>query len=58
VFWPLKNSDFRPTAESPLVDAGIVFPPYTNGFIGNAPDIGAYEFEGEQWTAGCAIPGC
>mmetsp|Transcript_28422 Transcript_28422/g.58153 ORF Transcript_28422/g.58153 Transcript_28422/m.58153 type:complete len:694 (-) Transcript_28422:285-2366(-) len=52
------NFDFRPAADSPLVDAGVVFPPYTNGFTGNAPDIGAYEFEGEQWAAGCSMPGC
>ena len=51
--------DYRPRASSPLVDAGVVFPPYTDGFLGKAPDIGAYEFGGERWVAGCAgMEGC
>ena len=45
--------DFRPTAGSPLVDAGAVVPPFTDGYIGRAPDIGAYELGGERWVAGC-----
>eukprot|EP00937_MAST-01D_sp_MAST-1D-sp2_P003459 g3459.t1 len=55
----IANHDYRPRATSPLVDAGVVFPPYTNGFVGKAPDIGAYEFGGDRWTAGCAgFDGC
>ena len=51
--------DFRPTANSPLVDAGAVVPPYTDGFVGARPDIGAYEFGGEFWRAGCTtMEGC
>jgi hypothetical protein len=47
--------DFRPAIGSPLIDAGAVIPPYTDGFIGTAPDIGAYEHGGERWTAGCTL---
>ena len=51
--------DYRPTAASPLVDAGVLFPPYTDGFVGAAPDIGAYERGGEAWVAGCVgMEGC
>lgn len=46
--------DFRPSATSPLVDAGAVVPPFTNGgYEGSAPDIGAYEYGGQLWQAGC-----
>ena len=45
---------FWPAAGSPLVDAGEIKPPYTNGgFKGPRPDIGAYERGGAEWTAGC-----
>jgi hypothetical protein len=51
--------DYRPSAASPLVDAGAVVPPYTDGYIGKAPDIGAYERGGEWWRAGCeGLVGC
>lgn len=50
--------DFTPLPGSPLVDAGVVYPPFTDGHVGPKPDIGAYELGGEQWTAGCTMPGC
>eukprot|EP00041_Stephanoeca_diplocostata_P019511 m.422045 g.422045 ORF g.422045 m.422045 type:complete len:441 (+) comp21323_c0_seq3:166-1488(+) len=52
--------DFRPTPTSPLVDAGVVFPPYTDGkYTGKAPDVGAYENDQAPWTAGCqGLKGC
>ncbi len=34
---------FELTAGSPAVDAGVVLAPFTDGFKGSAPDIGAYE---------------
>lgn len=37
---------------SPAVDAGAVLSPYTNGYHGSAPDIGAYEYGNPPWTAG------
>ncbi len=45
--------DFRPRADSPLVDAGRVIPGITDRFRGKAPDIGAYEFGGAHWKPGC-----
>ena len=35
--------DFRLRAGSAAVDAGCVLPSLTDGFIGSAPDLGAYE---------------
>jgi hypothetical protein len=46
------NFDFRPKAGSPLIDAGKVIPGITDGFVGKAPDIGAYEFGGPLWKPG------
>jgi len=47
--------NFTPMAGSPLVDAGEVYAPYTDGFVGSAPDVGAYERGGEAWVAGCRV---
>jgi hypothetical protein len=46
------NFDFRPKEGSPLVDAGVEVPGYTDGFKGAAPDLGAYEAGGEWWKPG------
>ena len=35
--------DFRLRARSAAVDAGTPLPTITDGFTGNAPDLGAYE---------------
>jgi len=45
--------DFRPRAGSPLIDAGRVLLPITDGYRGDAPDVGAYEYGGECWLPGC-----
>ena len=44
--------DFRPRRESPLVDAGRAVDGVTPPFAGKAPDIGAYEYNGEHWLPG------
>ena len=44
--------DYRPAPGSPAIDAGRVVAPYTDGFAGSAPDIGAFEFGREPWVAG------
>ena len=46
------NFDFRPRQDSPLVDAGRVVEGVTAPFTGKAPDIGAYEYDGEHWLPG------
>jgi hypothetical protein len=49
-----SNLDFRPKAGSDLVDAGTHVPGFTDGYIGSAPDIGAYEYgETNYWIPGC-----
>jgi len=47
-----QNLDFRPQADSSLVDAGIAMPGITDHFEGKAPDIGAYEHGGINWLPG------
>ncbi len=46
------DADGVPTADSAAVDAGCPVPGVTDGFRGQAPDVGAYEVGGERWTAG------
>jgi hypothetical protein len=35
--------DYRLTARSAAIDAGVALPTIPEGFTGNAPDLGAYE---------------
>jgi hypothetical protein len=42
---------YRITSGSPGINAGIAIPGITDGSIG-APDIGAYEYGGEEWVPG------
>ncbi|MDC3011001.1 Ig-like domain-containing protein [Synechococcus sp. AH-736-G21] len=49
----IKNFDFRPRSDSTFIDAGTHIPGFTDGFKGNAPDIGAYEYGDENYW----IPG-
>ena len=50
-----KNRDFRPKAGSPLIDAGQVVEGME--YVGQAPDIGAYEFGADQyWIPGRQEP--
>lgn len=46
------DRDGYPVAGSAAIDAGIVIEGITDGFMGAAPDLGAYEFGGPKWTAG------
>jgi hypothetical protein len=47
--------NYRLQASSPAVDGGTTVPPYTDGYQGPAPDIGAFEYAGPDWTAGASI---
>ncbi|MCG8384720.1 MAG: right-handed parallel beta-helix repeat-containing protein [Cytophagales bacterium] len=53
---PFVNSatgDFRiKEGSTSIIDQGVEIPGITDGFNGAAPDIGAYEFNGEAWRAG------
>lgn len=46
------DEDGYPVAGSAAIDAGIEIPGITDGFRGNAPDLGAYEAGGPRWSAG------
>lgn len=46
------NYDFRPQPDSPLVDAGTPIPSFSHTFEGEAPDIGAFEYNAKPWTPG------
>jgi hypothetical protein len=49
--------DFRPRAGSALIDAGTNITGITDGFLGAAPDIGAYEYGATNyWIAGRKWP--
>jgi len=49
--------DFRPEADAPLVNAGIEVPGITDGYLGSAPDIGAYEWgDDTYWIPGYRGP--
>ena len=43
---------FRLAGNSPAIDAGREIAGVTDGYVGSAPDAGAYEFSGEAWIAG------
>ncbi|VGO16262.1 hypothetical protein PDESU_04853 [Pontiella desulfatans] len=47
------NLDFRPLPGADIVDAGTNVPGVTDGYMGSAPDIGAYEYgDSNYWIAG------
>jgi hypothetical protein len=52
-----KNMDFRPVAGSDVIDAGTEYAPITDGYLGSAPDIGAYEYgDTHYWIPGYQSP--
>jgi hypothetical protein len=50
------GGDLRLAASSPAINAGAVLSPWTDGYSGSAPDLGAYEYGASTsrsaWTAG------
>ena len=44
--------DFQLQPGSRAKDAGMMIHPYTEGFVGSAPDIGAFEYGAKPWIAG------
>ncbi len=46
---------YRLQADSPAIDRGAVIPGVTDGHVGSAPDLGAYEYGGTDWVAGCTL---
>lgn len=50
---PISNFTLQPG--SPAVDAGMAIPGITEGFVGSAPDIGAYERGASIWRTGSKL---
>ena len=46
------NDDFSLIPNAPAIDAGVVIPGFTDGYIGSAPDLGACESGSLMWNAG------
>ena len=46
------DRDGVPVKGSAAIDAGLEIAGITDGFVGKAPDLGAYEFGGTRWVAG------
>ena len=46
------NRDFRLKAGAAAIDAGVIVSGFTDGYLGAAPDQGAYESGGFRWSAG------
>ncbi|HET6250979.1 MAG TPA: right-handed parallel beta-helix repeat-containing protein [Tepidisphaeraceae bacterium] len=44
--------DFSLAPGAPAIDTGMVVPPYTNGYVGSAPDVGALEYGLPVFTTG------
>lgn len=47
-----QSNNYQLNSNSPAIDQGKAIPPYTDGYVGSAPDIGAYEYGKEPWKAG------
>jgi hypothetical protein len=56
-YWvnPQFNPDYTLKAASPAIDAGQVVAPYTNGYVGAAPDLGALEYGTTPFVSGAAL---
>lgn len=50
------KGDYSLRKDSPAIDAGDVLPPWTDGFAGKAPDLGALESGSDAWPFGSTIP--
>jgi len=48
----VENNDFRPIENSFLEDSGILYEGLEISYDGEYPDIGAYEFGGDNWVPG------
>jgi hypothetical protein len=55
VFADPADNDYSLAPGSPAIDQGTELPPWTDGFVPPAPDIGAYEYGLPKWTAGANV---
>ena len=56
-FVDLAGGDLRLRAGSRAIDKGMKLGSHTDGYTGDAPDIGAYEFGKPKWSAGAKKSG-
>ena len=42
-------------SDSPAIDRGQIIRPFTDGWLGRAPDVGAYEYGRTAWRAGSSL---
>jgi len=49
------NNDYTLQSTSPAKDYGVAVPGITDGFVGTAPDAGAYEYGGTNWVPGSSV---
>lgn len=54
-FTDAAHNKYTLASNSPAIDAGRVYAPYTNGYMGKAPDLGCYEYGMSPWLAGAMI---
>jgi parallel beta-helix repeat protein len=54
-WFPPIGADFVPQVGSGAIDAGDIIPGVTDGYLGAAPDIGAYETGAPYWTPGASF---
>lgn len=52
IFNDAENLDFTLRSSSSAIDKGREIEGFTEGFVGDAPDVGAYEDGQERWLAG------
>ncbi len=54
-FVDASAGDYQLQVGSPAIDTGASLPPYTNGYVGSAPDLGAFERGAPPWSAGASL---
>lgn len=57
MFTDEATHDFHLKSGSACINSGAVIPGITDGYIGSAPDIGAYEYGGTDWVPGYKATG-
>ena len=48
----VENYNFTPIESSELIDNGLIYENLDISYIGDSPDLGAYEYSGEYWVPG------
>lgn len=58
LFTDTTNNDYHLKPAALAIDQGQVIVGITNGYVGSAPDEGAYEYGGTDWIPGCNLSNC